>query len=284
MGLIYQRTSPSGKYYIGKSIIPEERRWKRHVAEAFDPKCNTYKTLLCQAIRKYGENNFSLEILEDNIPNEKLADKEIEYIEKFHAYYLDYPYLGYNMTRGGDGGLKYNDTEILDNWNRGLGINDIANSIGADRHTIRTRLEELGIDIIQRKQRQIENTKQKTQLDLNMQKEIVQSYLKKQNIVQVSQEFNLSDETIRKYLKLNNINAKQIDITRRTKEIYQIDIKTNNIINIFYGAREAAEKLFPDKIDTAKRSINDAASPTSRRQTAYGYKWIYAENYQEESL
>ena len=225
MGLIYKRTSPSGKYYIGKSIIPEEKRWKRHIAEAFDPKCDTYKTLLCQAIRKYGENNFSLEILEDNIPNEKLADKEIEYIEKFHAYYLDYPYLGYNMTRGGDGSLKYKDIEILDNWNRGLGINDIANSVGADRHTIRTRLEELGIDIIQRKQRQIENTKQKTQLDLNIQKEIVQSYLKKQNIAQVGQEFNLSDETIRKYLKLNNINAKQIDTARRTKEIYQIDIK-----------------------------------------------------------
>lgn len=188
MGLIYKRTSPSGKYYIGKSIVPEKDRWKRHIKEAFDTNCDTYNTLLCNAIRKYGGDNFSLEILEDNIPNEKLADKEIEYIKKFNAYYLDAPYLGYNMTRGGDGGLKYTDEEILTKWNNGLGISDIAVAIGADRHTIKTRLEELGVDSIQRKERQTENIKQKTRFSQDIQNKIIQNYLEKQNITQVATE------------------------------------------------------------------------------------------------
>lgn len=284
MGVIYKRTSPNGKYYIGKSIIPERDRWKRHIKESFDPNCDTYNTLLCKAIRKYGGDNFSLEILEDNIPNEKLAEKEIEYIKKFNAYYLDAPYLGYNMTRGGDGGLKYADEEILAKWDNNFGINDIAVAIGADRHTIKTRLEELGIDSIQRKERQSRNIKQKTRLDQNEQNEIIQSYLEEQNIQQVAIKCQLSDETIRKYLKINNIDAKQYDIARRAKKIYQIDLKTNKIINIFNSSREAAETLFPEKIETAKRSINDAASITSRRKTAYGYKWVYEENYKENIL
>lgn len=284
MGLIYKRTSPSGKYYIGKSVIPEKDRWKRHVKEAFDINCDTYNTLLCNAIRKYGGDNFSLEILEDNIPNENLAAKEIEYIKKFNAYYLDAPYLGYNMTRGGDGELKYTDEEILAKWNSGFGINDIAIAIGADRHTIRTRLEELGINSMQRKERQIKNTKQKTRFSQDIQNKIIQNYLEKQNISQVAMEFQLSDETIRKYLKINNIDAKQYDIARRTKKIYQIDLKTNEIVNVFNSSREAAEILFPEKVETAKRSINDAASTTSRRKTAYGYKWVYEENYKENTL
>ena len=284
MGLIYKRTSPSGKYYIGKSIISEEARWKRHVKEAFDTSCDTYNTLLCNAIRKYGADNFILEIIEDNIPNDMLADKEKEYIKKYNAYYLDAPYCGYNMTRGGDGGLKYTDEEILTEWNNGSGINDIAMAIGADRHTIKTRLEELNIDSIQRKERQIKNIQQKTRLDQNEQDKIVKSYLEKQSISQVAAELSLSDETIRKYLKINNISAKQCDIIRRAKKIYQIDLKTNKIINIFNNASEAAEVLFPEKIKAAKRSINDAASTTSSRKTAYGYKWIYEENYQESTL
>lgn len=284
MGLIYKRTSPSGKYYIGKSVTSEEKRWKRHVKEALDKNSDTYNTLLSYAIRKYGEENFQLEILEDNIPNEILVEKEQYYINKYNAYYLDFPYNGYNMTRGGDGGLKYSDEEILNAWNKGLNVSEIAKAIGARRHTITHRLDALKINAADRHDRGINITKQKTRLPFEIQSKIIQRYLELENIDKVAKEFKLSSATIAKYLKINNIDAKQKDIKRRTKRVYQIDKDNNIILNIFDSAREAAEKLFPEKVDAAKRSINEVACIKNNRQTAYGYKWIYEENYKGEKI
>ena len=69
MGLIYKRTSPSGKYYIGQTTQPESVRWDSHVSEAFNNQ-EEHCYLLNAAIRKYGKDSFLVEILEDNIPNE----------------------------------------------------------------------------------------------------------------------------------------------------------------------------------------------------------------------
>ena len=145
MGLIYKRTSPSGKYYIGKTTGPENIRWTSHVSEALNPNSNSHCYLLNKAIQKYGKDNFTLEILEDNIPSELLAEKEMYYIEKYKAYYLDPPYMGYNMTRSGEGVIKYSDEEILQAWEEGLTVQKIADKLEASRLTIRHRLNELGI-------------------------------------------------------------------------------------------------------------------------------------------
>ena len=65
MGLIYMRTSPSGGRYIGKTIGSEKHRWQNHISEAHDKNNRDYNSILNKAIRKYGGNNFSCEILED---------------------------------------------------------------------------------------------------------------------------------------------------------------------------------------------------------------------------
>ena len=113
MGLIYKRISPSGKYYIGKTVGLEKDRWKNHVKEALDERSDTYNTILCKAIRKYGGQNFTVEILEDNIPDDLLSEKEKYYIEKYQSFYFEYPNIGYNLTRGGDGATLYSDEQIF---------------------------------------------------------------------------------------------------------------------------------------------------------------------------
>ena len=91
MGLIYKRTSPSGKYYIGKTVVPENVRWNSHVSEAFNER-NDNCHLLNAAIRKYGSDAFSVGILEDNIPEENLAEREQYYIviEQYLSHKLTY--------------------------------------------------------------------------------------------------------------------------------------------------------------------------------------------------
>lgn len=61
---------------------------------------STIKTYLYNALRKYGLENFEVEILESNCTN--LNDREIYWIAYYHTYFRDPEYNGgYNMTAGG---------------------------------------------------------------------------------------------------------------------------------------------------------------------------------------
>lgn len=80
--------------YIGQSRRIEQR-WKNEQTDAFNPNSHSYDYPLQRAIRKYGIENFSFEIIEDCQVNE-LDDKERKWI----AFYDSYK-EGYNQTLGG---------------------------------------------------------------------------------------------------------------------------------------------------------------------------------------
>ena len=124
MGLIYMRISPSGGKYIGQTALQEEKRWERHYQESCSPKRKDYNSILNKAIRKYGKDNFEVRILEDNIPQEKLNEREAFWIEKYKTYYKDGNH-GYNMTRGGDGVVRYKAESFMELWNQGFSSGEI---------------------------------------------------------------------------------------------------------------------------------------------------------------
>ena len=142
MGLIYMRTSPSGKYYIGKTTRTEEVRWKEHSRKAFNPNEPDYTNYLSAAIRKYGAENFSLTILEENISDDLLSEKEKYYIEKYDA---QNPEKGYNRKTGGESETIYSDTFILELWNSGKTIKDIKTENNMNYNNLSRRLYGLGI-------------------------------------------------------------------------------------------------------------------------------------------
>lgn len=86
----------NGKVYIGQSINIYQR-WKTHKSAY-----KRIKNKLYSAIKSYGLENFSFEILE-GLPEwttpEQLSDKEKEYICKYKSYK---PEKGYNLTYGGE--------------------------------------------------------------------------------------------------------------------------------------------------------------------------------------
>lgn len=144
MGLIYMRTSPSGGKYIGKTIMPEAVRWRDHCKEANNPNNDDYNTILNRAIRKYGGENFTVEILEDNIPANLLSAREQYYIQKYNTYYKNNP-LGYNMTVGGDGSYQYSDEFILQLWDSGKNIKELKDEYNLNYNNLSRRLKNLGI-------------------------------------------------------------------------------------------------------------------------------------------
>lgn len=92
MGCIYMYTNRiNGMRYIGQTVCKLQKRHWEHLHRD-----NSY---IDRALRKYGEKNFILEILEDDIKDRKiLNDLEVYYIKKYDTFIN-----GYNLTKGGDG-------------------------------------------------------------------------------------------------------------------------------------------------------------------------------------
>lgn len=99
---IYKITNKiNNKSYIGKSI-DIQKRWKYHL-DNFNCKKEYDKTLY-RAFRKYGESNFSFEILEEI--NEEDYDLISDEREKYWIKFYNTLETGYNETSGGDGGYS----------------------------------------------------------------------------------------------------------------------------------------------------------------------------------
>ena len=66
MGLIYIiKNHCNNKVYVGQTTTSMKQRWNHHITSAknnFEPSMVLYK-----AMRKYGVENFYVELLEDNI-------------------------------------------------------------------------------------------------------------------------------------------------------------------------------------------------------------------------
>lgn len=97
VGIYIITNNINGKVYIGQSKNIQQR-WKAHRTRPFNSNAETYNTPLYRAIRKYGLNNFSFEILEECLV-EELNKKEKYYIDKYNSNDLEH---GYNLTNGGD--------------------------------------------------------------------------------------------------------------------------------------------------------------------------------------
>lgn len=97
MGYIYKITNLiNNKIYIGQTINDVDLRFRQHLSAAR----NGSHLYLHQAIRKYGAENFQVEILE-TIANESLNNREIYYIKKYNS---NNSIHGYNLDSGGGNG------------------------------------------------------------------------------------------------------------------------------------------------------------------------------------
>ena len=85
----------NSKVYIGQTSQSPQTRFKQHMKPSTCKQRGTYK--IYNAINKYGKENFYYEVLEKNINEEEIDEKEIYYINLYNSYEN-----GYNSTRGGD--------------------------------------------------------------------------------------------------------------------------------------------------------------------------------------
>jgi group I intron endonuclease len=97
---IYKITNKiNGKFYIGQTI----NNFKRRYDSDNWWKCKRMSLYLKNAVNKYGNENFQVEILEKDIKDEEtLNEREIFYIENLNSVYPN----GYNLMCGGCSNTK----------------------------------------------------------------------------------------------------------------------------------------------------------------------------------
>ena len=87
--VVYKLTNTdNGKIYVGQTRFSVEKRFKEHAKAP---------TLIGDAIRKYGEEQFLIEVLENCETREEAYELEIFFIAKFDCMAPN----GYNLTKGG---------------------------------------------------------------------------------------------------------------------------------------------------------------------------------------
>jgi hypothetical protein len=113
--IYYLENKINGKGYVGQACCFTGKnnkkwgsinRWKSHIKEAYSDKKDRCQ-LLNQAIRKYNESNFELNILGKFHLN-NLDNYEKKYIKEYDTLVPN----GYNLNEGGKGGKDSDDTRL----------------------------------------------------------------------------------------------------------------------------------------------------------------------------
>lgn len=142
MGQIYKITNLiNNKVYIGQTKYTAELRLQGHLRDMTRPEKSEYP--LYRAFRKYGLQNFRLDILED-CPNDSLDEREIHYIKFYNTYYN-----GYNQTLGGQGtrSLELDNNQIVSEYREYNSMSKVASLHNVTAHTIKMILIYNGVKI-----------------------------------------------------------------------------------------------------------------------------------------
>lgn len=283
---IYKITNKTnGKVYIGQSI-DIKKRWKQHINEAKSSRQNTY---LYNAMRKYGIDNFSFEIIEE-CDIKSLNEREIYWIKFYNSFEGE----GYNMTPGGSDPIKVNTQELYNLWDKGLSVGEIVNYYQGtlSASTIKNYLYCYKKWTKEESKKREGRIKSKTPLQKEgtviKQYDIFGTFIKNwdTSLHEIERELKIPHNSISKVLcgKLLQSHGFQwkygikddqsniesiIDKVPLHFEILQ-KTKEGKIINRYKTVVEAAKA-----VNTVPSNIRKVCKHTNNRKTAKGYIWEY---------
>lgn len=219
---IYKITNTANsKIYIGYDTgkVSDESRWVDHRKHY---KYNTQKVLY-SAIRKYGIDCFTYEVVEEVDTLENLIDKEIFYIDFFQSYKKD---IGYNRTLGGEGGDTFSirSEESQNQTKSKMRESAIAWWANVDSDARKDLLKHLN--------------KEKWKNSTPEERKVLTQHLHQPNVYQARA------ETLKEFYKDNPEikKEKSKDIQRWQKENPDI-VKAQNKINSLKGAAKVSKRL-----------------------------------------
>lgn len=193
------RNTINSKVYIGQTKVSLKLRFQNHLSAARNGK----DYVIGKAIRKYGEENFYIELLEE-CTIEELNERERYWISYFNS--TDNKF-GYNISIGGNAirtTKKLDSNLIINMFNSGIPAYKIAKILHTGVPNITNLLKEsniiYGLGL------------QKTdKLEESM---IVDLYLDGYSTIDIGRKFNKNKSTIRRILLRNNIKLRTFEETK----------------------------------------------------------------------
>lgn len=308
MGYIYKITNIiNNKIYIGLTTQTVEERWRQHVSSAFYKKSKNYNEVFKKAIRKYGDNSFKIEIIDNSDNLEELKEKEKYWIKQYNCCYANGG-IGYNGTEGGDSPthptievyhIDILTGEILESFKS---VKEAEKKYGRGIQEIISRTIQKGekpphsgttwIKAINYEKLNSDDLKNKfkvfCQLDKNG--KLINLWLHQEdaaNEIQCStgnigscligQRLSAGGyqwcyyKDLKKFLNKPYVNTNH---TSRMKKVYQYDLNYN-LLNIYNSVTEAAQKT-----NTSISKISAVCN--NHRKTANNFIWSYSEKEVEE--
>ena len=289
---IYKITNKvNGKIYIGQSITIKNR-WKQHINEA---KNNRNNAALYLAMRKYGIDNFSFEVIEE-CDIKFLNEREIYWINFYNSFEGE----GYNMTPGGSEPVKADIQKIYSLWDKGYCVSEIVKEVNVGKTSIQNYLNEYENYSaeesnrrggVKARQTSIQNGNVIIPDKCIKQYDLWGNYIKTwttQN--EIERELGIDAETIGRALRGEYIQTggyqwfnedslgSPQDLTKMSNfkikfGVDQYDLNGNKI-KTYTSVTEAANALGCDK-----KNIARVCKHQNNRKTACGYKWEYNYNY-----
>lgn len=227
---VYCHTSPDNKRYVGISLNLE-KRWAKG-------KGYIKNYLFYPDIQKYGWDNFTHEILYDNLSLEEAKTKEQELIEQWD---LMNPIYGYNLTAGGDGGFSEHSRYLMSKSRKGN-----TNAKG-----------------------QIHTAENRKQISESLKKYYAEHPQPKYTLNLDDPETKAIIERRKKQAHINRSIAISGANNPSARAIIQYDLE-GNILNTFPYAKMAATQFNIDLSSIIKCC-------RGKHKTAGGYKWAYLE-------
>lgn len=146
MAYIYKITNDiNGKMYIGKTEVSIHKRFKQHCLDS--RKKSEEKRPLYSAMRKYGVDHFSVELLE--------VTNDPENREKYWINLLNTFNDGYNATIGGDGRCYLDHDKIIQTYKKLQSIQDTSKELNISQDAISYILHNNNISVVSSKENMI---------------------------------------------------------------------------------------------------------------------------------
>lgn len=196
------RNTINNKVYVGQTHVSIKLRFQNHLSAAR----RGLDYVIGKAIRKYGEENFYVELLEECLI-EELNEREKYWISYFNSTNNKF---GYNMSKGGNvtrTTRELDEQYILNEFNNGKTSCQLAKELHVHPYKIATVLKKYNIVYGIDKQR-ISFEKEQLIKDL---------YLLGYSTLDIGKHLNINKTTVIHSLKRNNIKLRTFKETKNLK-------------------------------------------------------------------
>lgn len=196
------RNTVNSKVYIGQTKVSIKLRFQNHLSAA---RCGK-DYVIGKAIRKYGEDKFYIELLEECLASE-LNQREIYWISFFKS--TDNRF-GYNMSKGGNVPITQKELDaklVISMFNSGIPAYKIAKILHTEVAKVSRVLRNNNIDYGLALQK----------LSKSKELEIVELYTKGYSTLDIGRHFNINKSTVRRVLLRYNIKLRSLKETKNLR-------------------------------------------------------------------